>query len=125
LTQPNLKANEIATFIPSVIDFQTAKKFYVEIGFEVGYEDDSIAVLRKDDCKFFLQNNSNDWIRDNFMMVLNVEDVDAWWEHLQSLNLTERYDGVKLKAPEVYPWGYREIHLIDPCGVLWHIGVPA
>ena len=121
----NLKANEILTFIPSVVDFQTAKKFYVEIGFEVDYEDDSLAILRKDQCRFFLQNNQNNWTRDNFMMVLNVEDLDAWWTHLQVLNLEARYEGVKLRAPEVYPWGYREIHLIDPCGVLWHIGVPA
>lgn len=125
MTKLNLKANEILTFIPSVIDFQTAKRFYLEIGFEIDYDDDSLAILRKDRCRFFLQNNSNNWIDGNFMMVLHVEDLDAWWEHLQSLDLESRYEGVKLRAPEVYPWGNREIHLIDPCGVLWHIAVPA
>ena len=117
------KAKEILTFIPSVIDFQTAKNFYVEIGFDVNYEDDSLAILHKDGCRFFLQNNSNNWIEGNFMMVLNVEDLDAWWKHLSRLDLPSRYKGVKLRAPEVYPWGNREIHLIDPCGVLWHIAV--
>ncbi len=125
MNSPNLNAKEILTFIPSVIDFQTAKTFYLEIGFEVDYEDDSLAILRKNNCRFFLQNNSNNWIEGNFMMVLNVEDLDAWWEHLQGLDLESRYQGVKLRAPEVYPWGNREIHLIDPCGVLWHIAVPA
>src|SRR4051794_34075694 len=47
MTNPNLKANEILTFIPSVIDFQTAKSFSVEIGFEVDYEDGSLAILKK------------------------------------------------------------------------------
>src|SRR5437868_11980586 len=94
---PNLRAKEILTFIPSVIDFQTAKQFYVDIGFEVAYEDDSLAILRKDACRFFLQNNSNNWIEGNFMMVLNVEDLDAWWEHLQGLDLETRYLGVKLR----------------------------
>ena len=125
MKDPNLAANEILTFIPSVVEFETAKKFYVEIGFEVDYEDESLAILKKDRCRFFLQNNSNNWTHDNFMMVLNVEDLDAWWTHLQGLDLEARYDGVKLRAPEVYPWGNREIHLIDPCGVLWHIAVRA
>jgi hypothetical protein len=124
MTPPALKANEIMTFIPSVIDFQTAKNFYVEIGFEIDHEDDSLAILRKDRCRFFLQDNSNNWIRNNFMMVLHVEDLDAWWKHLRDLDLTSRYEGVKLRAPEIYPWGNREIHLIDPCGVLWHIAAP-
>lgn len=125
MTELNLKADEILTFIPSVIDFQIAKKFYIEIGFDVDYEDDSLAILRKDRCRFFLQNNSNNWIDGNFMMVLHVEDLDAWWDHLEGLNLAVRYPNVRLRAPEVYPWGNREIHLIDPCGVLWHIAVPA
>lgn len=117
----DLTAKEILTFIPSVIDFEIAKRFYIEIGFSVDFENDSLAILKKDQCRFFLQNNPNNWIDGNFMMVLNVTDLDAWWEHLRSLDLESRYEGVKLRAPEVYPWGNREIHLIDPCGVLWHI----
>ena len=120
----NTTAKEILTFIPSVVDFDIAKRFYQEIGFEIDYENDALAILRKDRCRFFLQNNSNNWIDGNFMMVLNVEDLDAWWAMLQDLDLEKRYEGVKLRAPEEYPWGNREIHLIDPCGVLWHIAVP-
>jgi uncharacterized glyoxalase superfamily protein PhnB len=124
MAELNTTAKEILTFIPSVIDFDIAKKFYQEIGFEVDYEDKSLAIMRKDNCRFFLQNNPNNWIDGNFMMVMNVEDLDAWWSHLNSLDLPNRYAGVKLRAPEDYPWGKREIHLIDPCGVLWHIAVP-
>ena len=120
----DLRAREILTFIPSVIDFQTAKSFYLEVGFEIDYEDDSLAILKKDSCRFFLQNNPNNWIDGNFMMVLHVENLDDWWQHLNDLDLPTRYQGVKLRAPEVYPWGNREIHLIDPCGVLWHIAGP-
>ena len=120
----NLKAKEILTIFPSVTDFDTAIGFYQEIGFEVDWRSDSIAVIRKDSCKFLLQNSSNNWIDGNFMMVLEVEDLDDWWAHLESLKLTEKYPSVRLRAPEDYPWGKREIHLIDPCGVLWHISVP-
>lgn len=112
------------TIFPSVTDFDSAIRFYVEIGFQIDWRSDSMAVLRKDNCKFLLQNSSNNWIDGNFMMVLEVEDLDDWWIHLDGLNLAERYPGVRLRAPEDYPWGKREIHLIDPCGVLWHISVP-
>ena len=79
MTGLNTTAKEILTFIPSVVDFDIAKKFYQEIGFEVDYEDKTLAIMRKDRCRFFLQNNPNNWIAGNFMMVLNVEDLDAWW----------------------------------------------
>jgi hypothetical protein len=98
-------------------------RFYTLIGFELHYKDETIAVLRKDNCAFFLQNISNDWAQNNFMMSMEVENLDDWWKKLHVLKLEENYEGVKLKAPENYPWGKREIHLIDPCGVLRHIGV--
>lgn len=120
----NLRAKEILTIFPSVTDFETAIEFYLEIGFETDWKSDSIAVLRKDQCKFLLQNSSNNWIDGNFMMVLEVENLDHWWKHLEGLGLAEKYPGVRLRPPEDYPWGKREIHLIDPCGVLWHISVP-
>jgi uncharacterized glyoxalase superfamily protein PhnB len=120
----DLRAKEILTIFPSVIDFETAIEFYLEIGFELDSRSDSMALLRKDDCKFLLQNSSSNWIADNFMMVLEVENLDDWWKMLEELRLQEKYPGVKLRSPEDYPWGKREIHLIDPCGVLWHISVP-
>jgi hypothetical protein len=33
------------------------------------------------------------------------------------------FDGVRVRDPQDYPCGKREIHLTDPCGVLWHIAV--
>jgi uncharacterized glyoxalase superfamily protein PhnB len=120
----NLRAKEILTIFPSVIDFETAIKFYVEIGFELDSSSDAMALLRKDHCRFLLQNSSSNWIDGNFMMVLEVENLEDWWKKLQSLRLEEKYPGVRLRAPEDYPWGKREIHLIDPCGVLWHISIP-
>ena len=121
----NLKANEILTFIPSGKHYERAVAFYLEIGFALDWHTPDICSFRKDNCRFLLQNNPNNWGKDNFMMVLAVEDLDDWWKHLQSLDLESKYEGVKLRAPEIYPWGNREIHLIDPCEVLWHICVPA
>src|SRR4051794_24782244 len=121
----NLKANEILTFIPSGKNYKQAIDFYLEMGFQLNWHTEDHCSFEKDRCRFILQNNPNNWGKDNFMMVLAVENLDDWWKHLESLELQKKYEGVKLRAPEVYPWGNREIHLIDPCEVLWHICVPA
>jgi len=52
LTELNLKAIEISTFIPSGKDYEAAIRFYQEIGL-LDYKDDNISVLRKDNCRFF------------------------------------------------------------------------
>jgi hypothetical protein len=121
----NLKAKEILTFIPSGKNYERAIGFYQELGFVLDWRTEGYCSFSKDNCRFLLQNNQNNWGRDNFMMVLEVEDLDDWWEHLSVLELEKKYEEVKLKAPEIYPWGNREIHLIDPCEVLWHISVRA
>ncbi|MBD0299485.1 MAG: VOC family protein [Nitrososphaera sp.] len=121
----NLKAKEILTFIPSGKNYKKAIEFYLELGFQLDWQTEDYCSFGKDNCRFLLQNNPSNWGKDNFMMVLEVENLDDWWKHLVSLELQKKYDGVKLRAPENYPWGNREIHLIDPCEVLWHISVPA
>jgi uncharacterized glyoxalase superfamily protein PhnB len=58
---------------------------------------------------------------ENLMMHLLVEDVDAWWAHVEAQRLGERY-GVRAEPPEDRPWGIRDFILNDPAGVLWRIG---
>jgi hypothetical protein len=120
----NLKATELLTFIPSGKDYTRAIQFYLDIGFELDFKSESLSIFRKDTCRFFLQNYPNSWAQDNFMMVLDVENLDDWWANLSRLDIAAKYPEVTLKAPQDYPWGKREIHLLDPCGVLWHIGIP-
>src|SRR5439155_1026832 len=115
----NLEVKEIRAFIPSGKGYEQAIQFYLDIGFELDWKSESISIIRKNTCRFFLQNYPNDWIQNNFMMALEVENLDDWWIKLSGLDLEKRYAGVRLKAPQNYPWGKREIHLIDPCGVLW------
>jgi uncharacterized glyoxalase superfamily protein PhnB len=55
------------------------------------------------------------------MMSLNVEDLDAWWTHIQQQQFTEKYPGIMCKPPAMQPWGMRVLFLSDPTGVLWHI----
>ena len=54
------------------------------------------------------------------MVVFEVVDLDAYWAELEPQDLPGRFPGVKLRPPTEFPWG-REIHIIDPAGVCWHV----
>ena len=119
----NLKVKEMMTFVPSGKNFELAIQFYQDLGFEVDWKSDELAIIRIESFRFFLQKFENQEMQNNFMMNLEVENVDDWWEKIEALKLKEKYSGIRLKAPEIYPWGKKEIHLIDPAGVLWHIAI--
>jgi uncharacterized glyoxalase superfamily protein PhnB len=55
------------------------------------------------------------------MMHLLVEDVDAWWQHVQAQELSSKYQ-IMLEPPANRPWGLRDFVITDPTGVLWRIG---
>jgi len=55
------------------------------------------------------------------MMQLMVDDLDAWWAHILSLDLPARFAVQPPRGPAVQPWGLRVAYLIDPCG-MWHNG---
>jgi uncharacterized glyoxalase superfamily protein PhnB len=51
---------------------------------------------------------------------LLVEDVDAWWRHVQTQGLAAKY-AVQAEPPADRPWGMRDFVMVDPTGVLWRI----
>ncbi len=74
-----------------------------------------------DDCGIILQQHYVKEHAENTMMALSVENLDAWWTHIQALDLKRKYGLGIVKAPEMQPWGIRVLYLNDPTGVLWHI----
>lgn len=110
----------LKVFVPAK-DYSVSSQFYQDLGFELAWQNDEVQEMRAGDYSFFLQNYYQQEWADNFMLQLMVEDLDLWWQVIVEQKLTVRYAGVKAKAPQDYPWGLREIHLIDPAGVLWHI----
>jgi hypothetical protein len=117
------KAKELMAFVPSGKDYGLSLRFFQDLGFTVSWKSDEMAVLRKDACCFFLQNYHNQEMQDNFMMNLDVEDLEEWWTMIQAADLENKYPGVRVKPPQTFPWGKREINIADPAGVCWHIGV--
>jgi hypothetical protein len=54
------------------------------------------------------------------MITFEVTDLDAYWAELEAKDLAGSFAGVKVRPPTEFPWG-REVHLIDPGGVCWHV----
>ena len=115
-----MSITKLKPFIPSGKDFQQSKLFFLDLGFKVNWEVAGLAELQLGEGIFLLQDFHNQTMQENLMMYVNVEDLDAWWAHLQDSGVCDRYPGVKASPPKTFPWGTREIHLIDPAGVCWH-----
>ncbi|RAP73794.1 glyoxalase [Paenibacillus montanisoli] len=117
-----MKATKLRPFVPSGADYELAKAFFKDIGCETVYSDNGISILRLSELEFFLQNYNDQHFQNNYMLEVTVEDLDGWWTHIQSILESGKYPTVRAKEPTQYPWGRREIHLIDPAGVCWHFG---
>ena len=115
----NMTAVEIKAFVPAK-DFALAKQFYEDLGFTIAWSDDDLAYVRHGQASFLLQN-FYEKAPDNFMMHMLVDDVDAWWQHVQAQDLSAKY-GVKTDPPADRPWGMRDFVIVDPTSVLWRIG---
>ena len=114
------RGNELARVFMPAKDFELSKRFYEALGFSK-VVDGEVAVFDCGAGGFILQRYyQQDWA-ENFMMQLLVDDLDAWWVHLQSLDLPGRFGVQPPRPPEVAPWGIRLCYVFDPSGVLWHI----
>ena len=109
----------IRPFIPAK-DFEVSKRFYEALRFEKVL-DSEVAIFNAGSGGFILQQYfQEDWAN-NFMMQLMVDDLDQWWAHIESLDLTKQFGVPAPKPPALQPWGLRVAYVVDPSGVLWHI----
>ena len=51
---------------------------------------------------------------------LELNDLDAYWDEIARKDLEAKYPGVRTRPPTDFPWG-REVNIVDPAGVCWHI----
>lgn len=109
----------IRPFLPTK-DFELSKRFYEALGFEKTL-DSEVAIFETSRGGFILQKYYQQQWAENCMLQLVVDDLDAWWKHIEGLDLPERFGIPKPKAPAMQPWGLMVSYLIDPAGVLWHV----
>jgi catechol 2,3-dioxygenase-like lactoylglutathione lyase family enzyme len=114
------QARSIRPFIGAK-DFDISRNFYRDIGFEEVLISPAMSLFKVNEMGFYLQNAYvKDWV-DNTMVFLEVDDADRYFKELSALNLTEKYECVRLTPVRVDYWG-KECFVHDPSGNLWHFG---
>lgn len=116
----NMATVELKAFVPSR-DFDFSRRFYRDLGFTEALLSEDLAYFHAGPSSFLLQRFYQKDLADNFMMHLLVEDVDAWWRHVETNQIAKTY-AVRAEPPENRPWGIRDFIINDPTGVLWRIG---
>jgi catechol 2,3-dioxygenase-like lactoylglutathione lyase family enzyme len=115
-----LTATRLYPFVPSGPDFAASIAFFEAIGFETAWRQDGYAGLKFGGAYFILQDIDVPLWQSNQMVTFDVTDLDAYWAALEAKDLAGSFPGVRLRPPTDFPWG-REVHLIDPGGVCWHV----
>lgn len=106
-------------FLPAK-NFGLSLKFYSEIGFKILPLGDGLAELSLGPHAFLLQDfYVKDWAENSMMHVL-VEDVQTWWQHIESLDLAGKYGVTPPAPPRAEEWSLTVAYVWDPAGVLWH-----
>lgn len=116
----NWASVELKAFVPAK-DFARSKRFYADFGFVQRSEGGGVAYFHHGACAFLLQDYWVKELAENLAMHLLVEDVQAWYAHVQAQDLAGRY-GVRVMPVQAQPWGITEFVVIDPSGVCWHVG---
>ena len=105
-------------FLPAK-DFAKSRAFYEALGF-TKLLDSEVAIFSIGGTAFILQDYDPAEAA-SYMMQLMVDDLDAWWAHIEALDLPGRFGVRAPTAPATQPWGLRLAYVVDPAGVLWHI----
>lgn len=114
------KAISIRPFIGAK-NFEVSRSFYRDLGFQESILGPNFSYFSTEGIGFYLQGAYvKDWI-DNTMLFLEVDDVGRYYKALLALDLTTKYENVKLTPIREEVWG-RECFLHDPSGILWHFG---
>ena len=117
----SLNAVSLLPFVPSGREYDASRQLFRELGFEELWESDGYAGFRNGSAEFILQKYDNQAFAENFMVRLNVADLDAWWSTIAAKGLDQRFPHFRIKPPADFPWG-REVNFIDLAGVCWHVG---
>lgn len=115
-----MKPKSLRPFIGSK-NFEISRNFYKDLGFEEIVLFHNMSLFIKEEFGFYLQDAYvKDWI-ENTMLFLEVESVEECYQELFKLNLSGKYENVRLMPIKHEDWG-SECFLIDPSGILWHFG---
>jgi catechol 2,3-dioxygenase-like lactoylglutathione lyase family enzyme len=102
-------------------DFTLSREFYKDLGFQESVIAKDFSYFHTEGIGFYLQDAFvKGWV-DNTMVFMEVDDADRFWDELVTLDLTSKYEHVRLTPVRVMQWG-KECFVHDPSGILWHFG---
>jgi predicted enzyme related to lactoylglutathione lyase len=111
-----LTINDLKAYVPAK-DFEQSKRFYAALGFNMSEGWGGTADFELNGYRFRLQDYYvKDWAN-NFMIVMGVDDVEAWHQQARTLVDTGLFPDVRVSPPEPVD-GSLVLHVIDPSGVL-------
>lgn len=73
-----MKFFSLEPFVPSGSNFAGAKEFFQELGFAINWDAGDYAGLQKDNCKFILQNFTNEEFAQNFMVSVRIDNAEEF-----------------------------------------------
>lgn len=112
----------IIPFIPAK-DFNLSKEFYQRLGFSVGEEfEDGTKFIECNylDNFFILQDLWIEQWAQNTMLIVETESLEETLQKVDEFFKDHPKSNIKIKGPFEGNYG-RQLHLIDPSGVLWHV----
>jgi hypothetical protein len=112
----SLNINDFKVYMPAK-NFEQSKRFYVALGFAMSEGWGGTADFELNGSRFRLQDYYiKDWA-DNFMVVMGVDDVEAWHQRAREIASSAEFDNIRIKPPEAVD-GSLVLHVFDPSGVL-------
>lgn len=116
----DLKVGDVRTFVPAK-DFAVSKNFYISLGWELKWSDESLALLEIANRRFYLQNyHLKEWA-ENCMLHIVVEDSELCFQQITDLVSSGRFPDVRVSKPKQEPYGALVTYVWDPAGVLLHL----
>src|SRR3569832_1744602 len=103
-------------FLPAK-HFETAKRFYLALGFELRLDGD-VAIFGVGASSFILKRPYADMPETNYKMQLMVDDLDAWWAKIAALDLTVIFGVPAPQAPALQPLCLRIAYVTNPSCLL-------
>lgn len=111
-----LSIKDFKVYVPAK-DFELSKRFYSALGFSMSEGWGGTADFELNGNRFRLQDYYvKDWAN-NFMVVIGVDDAEAWHKHVRKIADSGEFGGVRIKPPESVDDSI-VLHVVDPTGVL-------
>ena len=113
----SLEIRSMNVYVPAK-DFEMSQRFYRALGFELTEAWAGNFDCRLGNALFRLQNYYvEDWAN-NFMLQFDVDDAQAWYDHVKPIIDSGDYGDARVTLPEAVAGDTIITHVVDPTGVL-------